>query len=111
MLRGREFWSAILNYTCCKSVVDCSPGSGILATQCLEENIPYYGLVKSSAHAAWVSNVLDFAALKMPDCSTSPLYAVSNYSKLRELCPVDLAKSNTNSGYCRSRSTRYISKP
>ncbi|CAE6961854.1 unnamed protein product [Symbiodinium sp. CCMP2592] len=75
---NRDFWSAILEYTCCKSVVDCTPGSGMLATQCLEDNIPYYGLVKGSTHLAWVSNVLDLAALKMIlSESEHPLYQQS----------------------------------
>ena len=62
--KSQEVWSGLLQDMSAASVVDLTPGSGLLATACMELGIPYLGIVNNTIHLNFLANVLDRASLK-----------------------------------------------
>ena len=62
-LKGSEFWQAVIQMLDIQQIVDLTPGSGTLASACLQLQTPYTGFLKSDVHHSFLANVLDRQAL------------------------------------------------
>jgi len=61
--KSQAFWRQVFVDFCAKSVVDCTPGSGMAARAALDLGIQYIALAHNPEHASWLQNVVDRAAL------------------------------------------------
>ena len=68
-----------------KCVVDLTPGSGTLAVSCMEMYTQYVGFCSHQQHAAWLSNVIDRAALKTITTAGTVLYQEDLATHIQEL--------------------------
>ena len=56
-------------------VVDYSPGSGMMATACLNLGIQYVGICRTIEHCSWLTNIINLAAVEVVSRTRrSPLY-------------------------------------
>jgi hypothetical protein len=69
-----SLWTQVLGDLKAKVVVDLSPGSGVLASACLELGIPYFGMCQNAMHMQWLTNVIDRFSLRLTVKSGSFLY-------------------------------------
>ena len=72
--KSLEVWVQLLKDVHGEMVIDLSPGSGVLATACLQLGIPYLGIVSNVTHVTWLTNVMDRAALQFIVQSGHVLY-------------------------------------
>ena len=73
-----SFWRRLFLDFGAKSVVDCTPGSGMAARAALDLGIQYLAFARNEAHALWLRSVLDRATAGMictsgSHCSRSTL--------------------------------------
>ena len=72
--KSRGTWKLLLTDLQIESVYDLTPGSGTLARAAMESGIAYVGVASNPAHAAWLNNVLDRAALGAVTTSGAPMH-------------------------------------
>ena len=72
--KSMSFWSTLLEHLNIKVVVDITPGSGALASACMEAGVPYFGMCINQHHHVWLSNVVDRMSLKYITQSGSELH-------------------------------------
>ena len=72
--KSMAFWLDLLEQLQVKTVVDITPGSGILASACMELGVPYFGMCINHQHHTWLSNVMDRMSLKYITQSGSALH-------------------------------------
>ncbi len=93
-----------------KAVADLSPGSGILASACLELGIPYFGMCQNAMHMQWLSNVIDRYSLRLTVTSGSFLYREDLAMHISELfarlLPADEAEEDADCQIQRSDDER-----
>ena len=65
--------------------MDLSPGSGALASACMQRGTQYLGLLGSALHMTWLTTVVDRASLKFICESGSYLYQEDLATHLNEL--------------------------
>ena len=68
------FWVQLLQDLHVTSVIDLSPGSGVLANACMSCGISYFGICSNIVHQQWLSNVIDREALQYIAKSGTFLY-------------------------------------
>ena len=78
-------WWLLLEEVQAGCVVDLSPGSGALASACMQRGNQYLGLIGNSLHMTWLTTVVDRASLKFICESGSYLYQEDLATHLQEL--------------------------
>ena len=78
-------WIQLLDEVKAGSVIDLSPGSGVLASACMQRGTPYLGMVGNSHHLTWLTNVVDRAAAKYITTAGNYLYQEDLAAHLTEL--------------------------
>ena len=68
-----------------KCIVDVTPGAGTLAIACMETDTLYFGICAHQQHAAWLSNVIDRAALQTITTAGTVLYQEDLATHIKEL--------------------------
>lgn len=89
-------WVQLMTDVKADVVVDLSPGSGILATACMQLGIPYLGIVSSTTHMSWLTNVLDRAALQYIVQSGHVLYQDDLATLVKDMFADLLEQDDTN---------------
>ena len=72
--KSPKFWLQFLRDLEVRCVVDCTPGSGVLAAVCLQEGWPYCGIVRNVAQATFLQNRMDRDALSIIAKAGSAMY-------------------------------------
>ena len=83
--KSAETWWLLLEEVQAGCVVDLSPGSGALASACMQRGTQYLGLLGSALHMTWLTTVVDRASLKFICESGSYLYQEDLATHLNEL--------------------------
>ena len=78
------FWRQILDDLEIKAVCDLTPGSGTLATACMQQGIAYFGVTRSKVHCTFLQNKLDRDALAIICIQGSALYEASMAEHVNE---------------------------
>lgn len=78
------FWSELISNFDLGAVYDLTPGSGALATACLQAGTVYFGAVGNEHHLSWLQNVLDRAALVELVTAGTPLYQEDLATSIKE---------------------------
>jgi hypothetical protein len=78
-------WWLLLEEVQAGYVVDLSPGSGALASACMQRGNQYLGLLGNSLHMTWLTTVVDRASLKFICEAGSYLYQEDLATHLQEL--------------------------
>ena len=88
-------WTQLMTDVRADCVVDLSPGSGALATACMQLGIAYLGIVSNATHLSWLTNVLDRAALQYIVESGHVLYQEDLASLVKDMFADLLEKDGT----------------
>lgn len=72
--KSPKFWLQFFRDLDVRCVVDCTPGSGVLAAVCLQEGWPYCGIVRNAPQATFLQNRMDRDALSIIAKAGSALY-------------------------------------
>ena len=78
-------WYQLLDELQAGCVVDVSPGSGVLASACMQRGTPYLGLLGNAQHLTWLTNVIDRNACKFMCTTGNFLYQEDLATLLNEL--------------------------
>ena len=69
-----RFWVQLLRDLDVRCVIDTTPGSGVLASACLQEGWPYLGITRNAAQATFLHNRMDRDALAIIAKAGSAMY-------------------------------------
>ena len=83
--KSKDFWINFIKEHLVKCIVDVTPGAGTLAIACMETDTVYFGICAHQQHAAWLSNVIDRAALKTITTAGTVLYQEDLATHIQEL--------------------------
>ena len=83
--KSKQFWVDMLTELTVKCVVDLTPGSGTLATACMENGCNYFGICRDATHGTWLGNVLDRVALTYVCEAGAHLYQEDLSGTIKEL--------------------------
>ena len=72
--KPHALWRQILVDLDIKAVCDLTPGSGTLASACMQQGTAYFGITRSAAHSSYMQNKLDRDALAIICIQGSALY-------------------------------------
>lgn len=72
--KSPKFYLQFLRDLDVRCVVDCTPGSGVLAAVCLQEGWPYCGIVRNVPQATFLQNRMDRDALSIIAKAGSAMY-------------------------------------
>jgi hypothetical protein len=83
-VKGVGFWSALIDTFDLHTIVDLSPGSGLLAHAAMKAGAQYLGLATDANHLSWLSNTVDRSAIRLIAENGSALYQQELAEHLRE---------------------------
>jgi hypothetical protein len=78
-------WHQLLEEVQAHAVVDLTPGSGVLASACMQRGTPYVALVANTHHLTWLTNVVDRNSCKYMCTTGNFLYQEDLATLLAEL--------------------------
>ena len=84
-LLPRSYWMNQLAHYKIKTVINFSPGCGMLERVCLDAAIPCVSVCKNKTHSDWVSNVLDRAAIASVVTKGSALFRPDIKSQVQQV--------------------------
>lgn len=95
--KSAKFWLQFLSDLDIRCVVDCTPGSGVLAAACLEEGLPYLGVGRNAAQATFLQNRMDRDSLAIIAKTNTALYQEDLAAQVRRHF-ADIVEEGTAAG-------------